>query len=523
MVDDDPNQQEQDENNYNEADSSGGRSSGGGGIGNMLMFLPMAFGLFRKFPKFTLFLLLIVGFMYFKGCSMFGPGGSSDMGENDGGPGRGADFDKKEFDKAEVFEPLDPSKTPLPERVSLEKFAPTRGDQGQQGSCVGWGSAYAARTILEAASTGQNPNQIVFSPSFLYNQISLRGCQGSYINRAMEVLTRRGALPLNEFPYDQNDCGRQPSQDQIERSGNYVMRGYNRLTPNGEPEGIDMIAIKQNLAAGAPVVIGMMVTNSFTNGMMGQKIWQPEQSDYQGENSLGGHCMCVIGYDDNLAGGAFQLMNSWSPRWGDNGLGWVRYKDFMHFTQEAYGVYPLPKRGDMANRKFACEIGLADVQNKRYLPLSVSSGNLFKTTQPIAKGTKFKIELKNSTECYTYIFGEESDKTSYVLFPYTKKHSPFCGITGYRMFPRYQSLQADQVGNKDFMAIIVTKQAIDFNKMNAAINASRQPTYQGKVNEAIGNMGIQNVRFASSNGIIKFESQTAENQAVAMVIEIDKQ
>jgi DNA/RNA endonuclease YhcR with UshA esterase domain len=91
------------------------------------------------------------------------------------------------------------------------------------------------------------------------------------------------------------------------------------------------------------------------------------------------------------------------------------------------------------------------------------------------------------------------------------------------MFPRYQSLQADQVGNKDFMAIIVTKQAIDFNKMNAAINASRQPTYQGKVNEAIGNMGIQNVRFASSNGIIKFESQTAENQAVAMVIEIDKQ
>lgn len=522
MVDDDPNQQDREENDYNESDTTGG-NSGGGGLGNIFMFIPLLFGVFRKFPKFTLFLLLIVGFMYFKGCDMMSLDGSSSTSDQGNLPGRGATLDPNEFDKASVFEPLDPSKTPLPERVSLERFAPNRLDQGQQGSCVGWGSAYAARTILEAAATGQNPNDVSFSPSFLYNQISLSGCQGSYINRAMEVMTRRGSLPFREFGYDQNDCDRQPSQDQISRASSYVMRGYNRLTPSDDPHGIDMMAIKQNLAAGAPVVIGMMVTNSFTYDMMGKKVWQPESSDYQGNNSLGGHCMCVIGYDDNLAGGAFQLMNSWSNKWGENGIGWVRYKDFMHFTQEAYGVFPLPKKGDAANQKFNCEIGLADVSNKRYVPLAVSSGNLFKTTAPIAKGTKFKIELKNNAECYTYIFGEESDKSSYILFPYNKKHSPFCGITGYRLFPRNQSLQADQVGNKDFMAIVVTKQPIDFNKLNAAINASRQATYQAKVNEAIGNMGIQNVRFNSRNGIIQFESQAQQNQAVAMVIEIDKQ
>ncbi|MEH0069911.1 hypothetical protein V6L77_05615 [Pannonibacter sp. Pt2-lr] len=38
----------------------------------------------------------------------------------------------------------------LPPRVSLKAFAPTPGDQGQQGSCVGWASAYAARTLSEA-------------------------------------------------------------------------------------------------------------------------------------------------------------------------------------------------------------------------------------------------------------------------------------------------------------------------------------------------------------------------------------
>ena len=36
-----------------------------------------------------------------------------------------------------------------------------------------------------------------------------------------------------------------------------------------------------------------------------------------------------------------------------------------------------------------------------------------------------------------------------VLFPYTEKHSPYCGTTGTRVFPRKQSLTADDVGTRD--------------------------------------------------------------------------
>ncbi len=98
------------------------------------------------------------------------------------------------------------NKNPLPEAVSLLRFAPQRGNQGQQGSCVAWSSAYAARTVLEAASTGVDPDQIKFSPSFMYNQIGLEDCQGSYIQRAMEQMSKQGALPLDEFPYSDQDC-----------------------------------------------------------------------------------------------------------------------------------------------------------------------------------------------------------------------------------------------------------------------------------------------------------------------------
>jgi Papain family cysteine protease len=295
------------------------------------------------------------------------------------------------------------------------------------------------------------------------------------------------------------------------------------LSEGGEVYQANLDAIKQNLAQGGPVVVGMNVTQSFTGKMFGQKVWHPTQAEYMGQGNLGGHCMCLIGYDDKLEGGAFQIMNSWTPRWGENGVAWVRYKDFAKFDVEAYGLYPMPKRDAAANQKFAIQLGLIENTTKKFIPLAVSSQNLFKTVQPIAKGTKFKIAVNNPVECYTYVFGQETDNSSYVLFPYNKKHSPFCGITGQRVFPRTESLQADQTGSKDFMAVVVTKQALDYVKLNAAINASHQGSYQAKLMEALGEQAIKNVRFAASaNGIIGFECDTQENQAVAMIIEVDK-
>ena len=41
-----------------------------------------------------------------------------------------------------------------PARMSLKRFAPPVGDQGNQGSCVGWATAYAARTLLKAKTLG---------------------------------------------------------------------------------------------------------------------------------------------------------------------------------------------------------------------------------------------------------------------------------------------------------------------------------------------------------------------------------
>ncbi|HNE50328.1 MAG TPA: C1 family peptidase [Chitinophagales bacterium] len=495
----------------------GGGQRGGGtpGGGCLTAFLPIILNLVFKRPLIGIPLLIAGGFIVFK-MGLLGGGGS-----NAAPLATGAEMKQEVYDQSQVAAALaEDEKNPLPEFVSLEKFAPSRMDQGEQGSCVGWGSSYAARTILEASSTGQNPDDIAMSPSFVYNQIGNNECQGAYIINACKVMQGAGDIPKKYFEYTDQSCSRKPDQQVLQNAQQFKIRGYERLSKDGDDYTTDFYAIKQYLAKGAPVIIGNMVGGSFMQDMMGKKIWHPTQDDYSMEG-FGGHCMCIIGYDDRMEGGAFQIMNSWGPAWGEQGIAWVRYKDFMHFNKEAYALQPLPKRGDMAARKFECTIGLVDNKTQQYIPLR-NLDNLFSTISPIAKGTRFKIEVQNAIECYIYIFGQETDGSSYVLFPYTPKHTAYCGITGYRLFPKNQSLEADAIGNKDYMAIVVTKEAIDYKKLNDAINAG-QGNYSAKVNSALKGIALSNVHYTSDKGRIGFSAESENKNAVASIIAIDKQ
>ncbi len=497
----------------------GGQMTGrgaGGGLANAL--LPLLVGLFRKRPKLAVMLIVlgIVGFIIISRTnSPVSEAVTSLMF------GTGLEMDEKIYDEAEVFEPLaDNIKNPLPESVSLEKYCPPRLNQGKQGSCVGWSSAYAARTILHARSTGKDPADATFSPSYVYNQIALPGCQGTYLQRAMEVMHEGGALPFSRFAYNENSCSKKPSRMEMSAAASYKTKGFNRLTKGGDDYRTDLLAIKQNLAQGAPVVIGMMVPGSFMQGMMGRRLYIPERSDYPGTN-LGGHAMCVIGYDDYIEGGAFQVMNSWGEEWGEEGLCWIRYNDFDYFTREAYGLYPMGDAEMVTTDVLEVEIGLLVNATGRYIPLEHNTGISFTTVSRVDKDTDFKVEITNSLECFAYIFGQETDGTSYVLFPYTKKHSPYCGITGTRVFPKDYSLYPDEKGERDYIAIIVSRQKLDYNLLNDAITNDPGNTYDQKVYGALEDELVPEIDFADGN-TIKFSTGHTQRNAVALVLEIIK-
>lgn len=486
----------------------------------LLLAIPHLLKFLIKKPKLLIGLIVIGGIFFFFSDSFLGGGDVvvSPDDENYSSLATGLNMSQEMYDKSNIYEPLVSGyKNQLPSRVSLEKYCPPRLNQGSQGSCVGWSSSYAARTIQQSYATGQSPSAVAFSPSSLYNQIKLPNCQGAYIHDAMEVMHKRGVLPFKEFKYNQYDCDKTPSPSQMTMASQYKTRGYERLWEN--EGGTDILAIKQNVAQGAPVVVGMLVGGSFMNAMQGRKLWKPTASDRR-MRGFGGHAMCVMGYDDNYEGGAFQIMNSWGDRWGDDGFCWVRYADFEYFTKEAYGLHPMGNAQKQDPNKLSIDFGLVNNANMKNIVLNQVGDIVFRTNSTIPKGTRFKIEVTNSIECYTYVIGEETDLSSYVLFPYTDKHSPYCGITGTRLFPRTQSLMVDDIGTTDRMAVIISKVPIDVQALNNAVNAA-PGTYAQKINAVLAQYAVPNVAFKTGQ-VVHFDAELNDKKAVAMVIEVQK-
>jgi hypothetical protein len=535
MVDDprDPDENSGDNSPGGGGGFGGGGNDGGGGIFGLLLLL---LGIFRG--RGLIFLLLILGGGYLLMRSGACNNGTGGLGHNAQQLFTGGYLDPRQFEKANIYESLsdDSTRNPLPEAANLQKFAPSVGDQGHQGSCVAWSSAYAARTIEEAARSGADPNSLRFSPAFLYNQIGLENCDGSYIEKAMEFMTQSGSVPYDQFPYSDQDCSKQPDQQQLDQARQYKMRGFNRLTPGDRNNAIDLHAIKENIAQGAPVVIGMQVGGSYMQPMLGKDLWTPTDED-RSLMGFGGHAQCVVGYDDRKYGGAFLLMNSWGPQWGNNGFAWVRYPDFKYFVREAYGIEPMSKTGAAATEPLDIEIGLVQVhyEGKKtisgdYIPLQTKNGNTFETIDPVKKGTRFKMEVRNTTECYIYVFGKETNGTSYTLFPYPKtddpaktKYSPFCGITGYRLFPKDKSMTPDSIGTRDVIAVVVSKNPLDWYALNNSIAGNPGQDYATRVDNAIGARLVRHTTFKSSaKGNMQFTVQGDDNGVVATIVEISK-
>jgi hypothetical protein len=439
---------------------------------------------------------------------------------------------KEEFKKTDIFEPLASGspKNSLPSAFSLRKYCPKRKNQGQQSSCVGWSSSYGGRTILQAYATGSDPDQIAFSPSFIYNSIRKGDCShGTFIGDALDMMINTGDVALSDFPYDEHACDQVPDETQLNKAGEFRIRGYNRLT-DGDAFAINLQAIKQNIAQGAPVIIAVPVGGSFDK-LYGEKLWAPTEDDYaelekyKNEDydncALGGHAMCLIGYDDNFEGGSVEIMNSWGEDFGEQGFFWMSYKDFKNFCREAYGLFPFEKK-NADNLNFGASVGLLINKSENYFGLKHKSGYTF-TSDAQNVGTKFKMEVTNSIACYTYVIGLDTNNQSYILFPYTDNHSPYCGITGTRVFPSDYSMQLDDIGQKDLMAVILTKEAIDINSINDKVSNSGASTYESRVKEALGSQLIAANDLDFETGkTVDFKVKQSDKNAALIVVEINK-
>lgn len=209
----------------------------------------------------------------------------------------------------------------------LSFTCPAIANQGSEGSCVAFGTAYAARSIMQRNLSGGSfaNNANIYSPEYVYNQIKVNSnCgSGSYVTSAFNLMKNKGVCTWAQMPYSStNGCSLQPTTKQNNAALLNKITGYSTVTRT-------TLSIKNQLIAGKPVIVAGPVDVNFQLHGNNQVY-----SQYNSSQFVGNHCYTVVGYDDSK--NAFKVMNSWGTGWGSSGFGWINYTLVNTMFQEAY-------------------------------------------------------------------------------------------------------------------------------------------------------------------------------------------
>ena len=207
--------------------------------------------------------------------------------------------------------------------------APPVMNQGDQGSCIGFGVSYAAMSILMYPQFNYWNATSERSPSYMYNQIKIgTGCDGgSEVIFGLDLAVNQGVSSLALMPYDPYSCSAMPNTAQSNDASAHKARGYYALYANNSGQ------IRDVICDGYPVVIAFYIRSAFDHMWANGGVWDVDSGAYRGR-----HCACIIGYDDSRQ--AFKVQNSWGTGGGDNGYFWMTYNNVdQGCILEAYMLY----------------------------------------------------------------------------------------------------------------------------------------------------------------------------------------
>jgi hypothetical protein len=252
---------------------------------------------------------------------------------------QGLKFDIKQYNSSIEWEvPKDKgfAKSNLPAKLSYRQYCPVPNQQGNISTCVGWAVAYGALSTQQNIQMGVTSYMHkwarAFDPHFIYSFIKSESdewCKnGTILGSAMKVLENYGCKPRVWEPWLKCDDKESFNDFTLALASLYKIEDWYSISKDNIVENT-----KTALSYKLPVIIGINLTESF---MKGSSMVYGHYEPKQGEKFIGGHAMCVIGYDDTKFGGAFEVMNSYGPKFGDKGFVWISYKNFKETVEEAY-------------------------------------------------------------------------------------------------------------------------------------------------------------------------------------------
>lgn len=445
------------------------------------------------------------------------------------------EFDGKALQKAKL---LTRDYTSVPQAYSLKQYCPTPKSQEQYGTCTSWATSYAARTICEAISNGwTNTNEITaeaFSPIFVYKNIedNATDCQhGTSIAKALSLLKTKGAPKFKSFSVL---CADFVPPILFDEAQNYKIDDYTKLFDrdydwvthqwiDNTPASVKMSTIKKAISQDHPVVIAMNCYSSFS--VYGKDLWSGEQDNLRGE---GGHAMCVIGYDDDKYGGAFEIMNSWGTYWGHEGFIWVRYDDFCKNTKYAFDVYlkkkEIPKPVPMPKKYcFSGEMYISEKDGGGRTPLSLieDKGIMhYKVLDSFQSGKKFRLYVSNNEPAWVYIIASDLKNNVNKLFPYAENISANLNYTSNNIAipDETHEFEFDSTEGTDYFCVLYSQKEMNIDQIVEKIkNASG--SFYDKVRNAIEDdvAPIEDIRYIQNN--LGFSAKS-DKTIVPLIVEV---
>ncbi len=215
-----------------------------------------------------------------------------------------------------VHEVLDTTR--IPRSIDLRGIMPPVFDQGQLGSCTANAGCGLDQYYQLAAG-----DDTALSRLFVYykereREHTVDEDSGAMIRDLMKVLTKVGACPESEVPYDINKFTVAPTEENVKDAAKYKLRHYHRVRT--------LSALKHALALKQPVVLGINIYDSFETEEVAKTGIIPIPDIYR-ETLLGGHAVLAVGFDDRTR--MVIVRNSWGTSWGDKGYFYMPYDMFV--------------------------------------------------------------------------------------------------------------------------------------------------------------------------------------------------
>jgi hypothetical protein len=448
---------------------------------------------------------------------------------------KGMDFDDENYAIVPKKAKLTRSLESVPTTVSLKRFTPFPKTQGNFGTCAAWASAYCGRTMVEAIKNNWLDRELItskaFSPAFLFRMLKPTDAEckgGATISSAFEIMKDKGLIPFSSLEVA---CTSALMESQISDAGNYKIKDYMRLFDQESRESIKIQSVKKSISESKPVVFGMICPPSFGTA---KKVWMPTEA---ADRAFGGHAMCVVGYDDNKEGGAFEIQNSWGNYWGNEGYIWIKYTDFAKYTMYAYEFIDLPvPKPETPDLSGSLRLALADgtamptnllvsSRGLTVVPAKVAPGplSLYRTAQPYTSGTRFRIYISNNEPAYVYAISTDLSNEISKIFPYEEGIS--AALTDKKndvaIPDEDHFIEFDNKPGKDFLCVLYSKSALNINEIITKVTSQQGDSFGKKVFAVIGNQMVEpkNIQFSTNN--ISFTGFSRGKSIVAMMVELE--